>query len=95
MSVESYRDLAVAESSYRMSHNACINVSIVRYWPNPAVHASISGCQAEDSVVRATGRSRPIAVMRTKMSDDDVAKPILKITDFEQIYGIHCRFDVQ
>lgn len=46
-------------------------------------------------MVRATGRSRSIAVMRTKMSDDDAAKPILKITDFEQIYGIHCRFDVQ
>jgi metal-responsive CopG/Arc/MetJ family transcriptional regulator len=36
MSVESYTDLAVAESSYHMSHNACINVSIVSYCPKPA-----------------------------------------------------------
>ena len=28
---------------------------------------------------------RPIAVMRAKMSNDDAAQPILKITDFIQI----------
>jgi len=38
----------------------------VRFWPNPAGQASISGCQVENPATALTGRFRPKAALRQK-----------------------------
>ena len=38
-----------------------------RFWPNPAIQASIVDCQIEHIAVAATGRNRPIAAVQARI----------------------------
>jgi hypothetical protein len=61
-----------------------VNVS---YWPNPAVQASLAGCQVGNPAVASTGRYRPEAdsrLLNVKISE--VAKRIERSSTLRSVY---------